>query len=192
MKNSLSYKKMIFFSLISICLTIILLLNINTKYIALYLASSHSTILNTENLKKNNILKLDSLDELKAKTESLNYKTGLIIDKSILENNNDEMKELNNWLLQQKNYPIIVLGYGNPSYVYFKKLTFSNKKNIPFDDEEFENFSKEKGFSLAYICSNNYIYGKGFKDTIEIDKILEVVDNGLKDEQHVIQMLGDS
>ncbi|WP_143424840.1 MULTISPECIES: hypothetical protein [Geobacillus] len=111
-----------------------------------------------------------------------------IIDKERRKYSAHFMMWLNSY--KQKNYPIIVVGYGNPTYVYFKKLVFTDEQYIPnFDDETYEKFRKQKGYSFAYIGNSGKIYGKGYKEEINIDKMLNVVNQALKGEKFVEKMM---
>ncbi|WP_199427141.1 hypothetical protein [Thermaerobacillus caldiproteolyticus] len=178
--------------LISILIAILLLTGCSVsdnKYKAVYFTTEDSSFISTNELKEHNVLELNSLEELKSKVDELDYKVGIFIDKSVLD---DEIitKSLNTWLLKQKNYPIIVVGYGNPTYVYFKKLVFADEQYIPnFDDETYEKFRKQKGYSFAYIGNSGKIYGKGYKEEINIDKMLNLVNQALKGEKFVEKMM---
>lgn len=96
--------------LISILIAILILTGCSVsdnKYKAVYFTTEDSSFISTNELKEHNVLELNSLEELKSKVDELDYKMGIFIDKSVLD---DEIitKSLNTWLLKQKNYPIIV------------------------------------------------------------------------------------
>lgn len=163
----------------------------NNKFQAVYFTAKDSSVVSTEELQENNILELNSFGELKSKVDKLDYKLGIFIDKSVLQ---DEMitKNLNKWLIQKKGYPIIVVGYGNPTYVFFKKLVFTDEQYIPkFDDEVYNKFRKEKGYSFSYVCKNGIIYGKGYKEVIDVEKMLTLIKEALIGEQSVKKMMGE-
>jgi len=163
----------------------------NNKYQAVYFTAKDSSVVSIEELQENNILELNSFEELKSKVDKLDYKLGIFIDKSVLQ---DEMitKNLNKWLIKKKDYPIIVVGYGNPTYVFFKKLVFTDEQYIPkFDDETYNKFKKEKGYSFSYICEDGTIYGKGYKEKINFEKMVTLIKEALIGKQSVEKMMGE-
>jgi hypothetical protein len=135
------------------------------------------------------VLEVYSFEDLKSIISLLNYKVGILIDKAAVENKDTSI--INKWLVKQINYPIIVVGYGNPTYIYFKKLLLTEgKEYIPsFSEETYVKFKKEKGFSLEYIGYDGKIYGKGYKGECNIDSILEVLNKSLVGEENVKKMI---
>lgn len=70
------------------------------------------------------------------------------------------------------------------------KLVFTDEKKIPpLSNEKYEEFKQEKGFSLAYICKYSKIYGKGYKEELRIDRIIQIVSEALKGEKQVEKMI---
>lgn len=175
-------KKLLFLILsLSIILLIIFgCVFFNTKYSAIYFCTSQDSQIN---FKSKDVITVNSFEKLKVSIDKLNYHVGIIIDKDVL--NSKELHELNYWLKTKKEYPIVVLGYSNPSYVYFKKLQIADEKFAPpFSEAEYENFSKEKGYSLAYISNNGEIDGKDFKcDKIDTDDVLKLINDILKNKK---------
>jgi|GEM_PF-5832582 len=175
--------------IIAVCAITLFLLNsycnvFNNRYKAVYLTSSKSSqIIDKEICKDKKLFIVNSFDELKSKADSITYKFGIIIDKSILIENSD-LKDLNKWLLGKKGYPIFVIGYGKPVYVYFFKLEFAtgiNKPNI--SKEKIDEFKDQSGFSLAYICSDGKILGTGHKN-IDINNLFDILSVCLKGDQY--------
>jgi hypothetical protein len=160
----------------------------NTKQNALYFTSKNSSI-DVESLENKKIKVIDSFDNLKSTLKSIDYKIGIMIDKNVLENNN-QINSLNQWLLEQKGKPIIIVGYGNPTYAYFYKLTL-NKNKPKFTKEKIEAFRKEKGFSLAYICEDGKILGTGY-NKLDINEILNVIKKCGKGEAYIEKMVGEN
>lgn len=188
MKIHLKFNKivLVFFIIIFLALCISSYWLFPYKYNAVYFTSKSYSSLSNKELKSNRILAITSLANLKSQVHSLNYKVGILVDESVLKNSNsNSILNLNKWLLKQTNYPIIVVGYGNPTYVFYKKLVFINKSNTPpFSEEKFNQFKSEKGFSFAYICKDGKIYGKGYKGKINIDKIVQIIRKSLKNEEN--------
>lgn len=175
--------------MILIVLIIVILLSIyyvksqtNKDYQAIYFTDSKSPqIENLKTLKDAKILVVNDFNKLKK--IKIDNNSGIIIDKSTMQGN---MKELNEWLKKQVEIPIIVVGYGNPTYAFFKKFIFTDENKIPdFSDEKFKEFSKQKGFSFAYIAKSGEIYGKGFKGKIDINNISEIIAKAKKGEKEV-------
>lgn len=165
------------------------LMTIN-NYNAVYFTSKDSSIISDNDLQKNNILEVNSLEKLKSEVKSLNKNVGIILDKNIIDKESD-INSLNQWLIEQKNSPIIVVGYGNPNYVYFKRLSISENKYLPkITDEKFEELKNQKGFCMAYICSDGKIYGKSFGEEINAGRIMEIINEALKGENNVTKMFG--
>lgn len=134
-------------------------------------------------------LKVYSFEELRVQVDSFDYKTGILLDKNILQDSGN-IDNLNKWLKKKINFPIVVIGYGNPTYTYFKKLLITDEKYIPrLDKERYELYKKENGFSLAYICTDGRVYGKGYKDECSLDNILRVLNNYLSGEDNVRKMV---
>jgi len=166
------------------------LININ-NYNSVYFTSKESSIISDKDLQENNILEVNSLEKLKSEVKSLNKNVGIILDKNIIDEGND-INSLTQWLIEQKNSPIIVVGYGNPNYVYFKRLSISENKYLPkITDEKFEELKNQKGFCMAYICSDGKIYGKSFTEEINTSKIMKIVNEALKGENNVTKMFGE-
>ncbi|EMS72393.1 hypothetical protein [Ruminiclostridium cellobioparum] len=69
-------------------------------------------------------------------------------------------------------------------------LLITDEKYIPrLDKERYELYKKENGFSLAYICTDGRVYGKGYKDECSLDNILRVLNNYLSGEDNVRKMV---
>jgi len=191
MKKYFKLKNMLIFASIVVMLLIgIICYAVSTdKYNAVYFTSKESSILDIMQLKHKDILEVNSLKELKSKVKSINDNIGIIIDKSELQDGKD-IEELNSWLIQQKKCPIIVVGYGNPTYVYFKKLIFTDEKKIPkLSKEKYDEFKKENGFSFAYIADSGKIYGNGYKDETNLNRIMKIVNKALKGEEQVKEIM---
>ncbi|WP_027627736.1 hypothetical protein [Ruminiclostridium cellobioparum] len=155
------------------------------SFIKKYFTSKDSSIISIDDIKKNSVLTVYSFEELKVQVESFDYKIGILLDRNILQDS-DNIDNLNKWLKKKINFPIVVIGYGNPTYTYFKKLLITDEKYIPrLDEERYELYKKENGFSLAYICNDGKIYGKGYKEECNLDNILRVLNNYLRGEDNV-------
>jgi len=180
------------FSIALILLTIIVFngyIFTDRKITAVYFTSDNSSLINFNDIKKNEIVVVHSLNDLISKVESLDYRIGILLDKSILDNDNT-INNINKWVTTQKGYPILAIGYGNPTYIFFKRLDFAiGVKNPTISKEKIEKYKNEVGFSFTYICNNGIIHGKGYKEKISIPRILNVVNEALKGEEYVKQMI---
>lgn len=158
------------------------------NYSALYFTSKDSALINAEECKEKNMLVVNSFDDLKLKFDSLTYKVGILLDKSILTDEN-EINNLNQWLLKQKGYPIIVIGYGKPIYVYFFILEFASGESKPkLNKEKLDEYKNQSGFSLAYICKDGKILGKGYEE-LNVSNILKTINIGLKGDKYVEEIV---
>lgn len=188
----MNYKKRIKILLILLFSILVLILfsftALHNNYKAVYYTNNNSQLLSKNVLKNNDILTVHSLDELISKVKK-KENVGILIDKSVLQDPNNT-KNINNWLLNQEKRPIIVVGYGNPTFTFFKKLLLTKKSNIPpLDEKTYSLYEKQNGFSFAYIGQNKKIYGKGFKEEIKISSIMKVIETSLKGEQAVESMV---
>lgn len=157
---------------------------LTNKYKAIYITSEYSQMLSLEECKKENILIVNTFNDMQQKIDTLSYKVGILIDKSILSENNN-LKNYNKWLLEQKGYPIVALGYGKSVYVYFYKFEFATGYNKPIlSKKNIEDYQKQAGLSLAYICSDGKILGKGYKDS-SMNTIINILAMCSKDERYV-------
>ncbi|QZY88645.1 hypothetical protein [Exiguobacterium acetylicum] len=96
----------------------------------------------------------------------------LIIDKDILNKENNVIF-LNREIKKQSKISVIILGYGNPTYVFFKKLLINSKGSIPeFTESQYKRMSMKKGFSVAYKSADGNIYGKGYDKEEKLKKVL--------------------
>lgn len=187
-KKFINKKFYIIIPLLILCLLLVKIIS-NNKYDAIYFTYNDSSVLTDIELKNTKILKVTSLDELIHEANSFNNNFGVILDKSVIDTSN-ELTELQNWIANQKNIPIIVVGYGNPNYVYFKKLSNLPKKYTPkYSDEQFEEFKQQKGFSLFYKCSDGRIYGNGYTVPINTTNVMQVINDSLKGEDSIEDIL---
>lgn len=164
----------------------------NSNYNAIYYTSSQYSEIDTKSLEENKIMKVNLLEDLKDNVDKIGYKVGIIVDKSILENS-DKIDELSQWLKTKREYPIIVTGYSNPTYVFFKKILLSTEEYIPpISEEKYMEFSQEKGYSFAFIDSDEVVYGNGYKGDIDVDKICELINRSLKENVNIDEIIEES
>lgn len=132
--------------------------------------------------KKIGIQKVHSSSELKHIISKENCR--LIIDKDILEEEAN-VKFLNAEIKRRPQISVIILGYGNPTYVFFKKLLINAKQAIPeFTSKEYKRMSMKKGFSVAYKAADGNIYGKGYNNEKQLKEVLSILlkkDEDIKD-----------
>lgn len=160
----------------------------DSKYEAIYLTSNENSILNDDDLKGKKVMKVNSFSELEQEVKKFDYKVPILIDKNALNEKNKD--GLNKWIPAQKTYPIIFVGYGNPTYIYIKELNLYAKKHIPnYSEEQFEMLKKQKGFSLMYISESGQNFGIGFLQENTLKNILKITDKALKGEKEVLALM---
>lgn len=164
----------------------------NTNYNAIYFTDKTSHVISNDDIKRNSILEVNSFLNLTSTMKK--QKIAIIIDKSII-NNTNEISKLKPWLRNQKDCPIIVIGYSNPTYVFFKVLDITNGENMPkIDDNKYKLFKNEYGYCLAYIFNSGKIDGKQYncKYNVNIKNIMAVITQCQGNQQSVNNLFGDN
>jgi len=169
-------KRILIIALITFLLFIVFILSReDNKYIAIYYTSNNSSEINDNNLKKQNILYVNSFEKMKNYINGSDKNIGILLDKSIIDKL-DGQDDVSRWVKQQQEHPIIVIGYSNPTFVFFKKLDITDGKYLPkLSDEQYAQFSKKGGYCISYTAKDGIIYGNGYEGKIDLHKIKKLI-----------------
>lgn len=187
------YKQLQLILLVVMCILIFVGCSSKKTPAALYITKNSNSIIDVSELNHYNITVVNSLANTKKFLDTKDI-SSIIIDESIIDDEK-EILELQPWVRNQKNKLIVIVGYSNPSYCFFKKLDITKGKNIPkFSSDDYDKFKNQKGFCVAYFQENGQINAKAFANSTNINKIMEIVDfvsNNIKEPQKIEKFLGE-